>query len=60
MTWEFEAFDSGTSKLTVTTSGVVAGGQIEREFVGGTVYIVSGLETYLQTGDPMVAAAAAG
>jgi hypothetical protein len=60
MTWEIEAFDCGTSKLTVTTSGIVAGGQIEREFIGGTVYIVSGLKTYLETGEPMVAAAAAG
>jgi uncharacterized protein YndB with AHSA1/START domain/DNA-binding transcriptional ArsR family regulator len=60
MTWEIEAAEDGTSKLTVTTSGIVAGGQIEREFIGGTIHIVSGLKTYLETGEPMVAAAAAG
>ena len=59
MTWEIEGADDGTSKLTVTTSGIVAGGQIEREFISGTVYIVSGLKTYLETGEPMVATAAA-
>jgi uncharacterized protein YndB with AHSA1/START domain len=59
MTWEVEPSEAGTSKLTVTTSGIVAGGQIEREFIGGTVYIVSGLKTYLETGEPMVAAGAA-
>ena len=59
MTWEIEPFEGETSKLTVTTTGIVAGGQIEREFIGGTVYIVSGLKTYLETGEPMVAAGAA-
>jgi uncharacterized protein YndB with AHSA1/START domain/DNA-binding transcriptional ArsR family regulator len=59
MTWEIEPSEAGTSKLTVTTSGIVAGGQIEREFIGGTIYIVSGLKTYLETGEPMVAAGAA-
>jgi hypothetical protein len=58
MTWEIEPSEGETSKLTVTTSGIVAGGQIEREFIGGTVYIVSGLKTYLETGEPMVAAGA--
>ncbi|HEX3428212.1 MAG TPA: SRPBCC domain-containing protein [Candidatus Limnocylindrales bacterium] len=56
MTWEIEGFGDGTSKLTVTTSGIVAGGQIEREFVDGIVSIVSGLKTYVETGEPMVAA----
>ena len=59
MTWEIEPFEGETSKLTVTTTGIVAGGQIEREFIGGTIYIVSGLKTYLETGEPMVAAGAA-
>src|SRR6476619_905507 len=29
MTWEIEPFEGETSKLTVTTTGIVAGGQIE-------------------------------
>ena len=59
MTWEIDGAGDGTSKLTVTTSGIVAGGQIAREFIGGTIYIVSGLKTYLETGEPMVAVGAA-
>jgi hypothetical protein len=43
--------------------GVIGGGSIpetrEREFIGGTVFIVSGFKTYLETGAPMVAAGAA-
>jgi hypothetical protein len=59
MTREIEPFDGETSRLTVTTSGIVAGGQIEREFIGGTISIVSGLKTDLETGEPMVATFAA-
>jgi hypothetical protein len=57
MTWEIEPADGGASKLTVTTSGMKAGGQVEAEFSGGIVFIVSGLKSYVETGEPMVAAA---
>jgi hypothetical protein len=56
MTWEIEPADDGSSKLTVTTSGMKAGSKTERDFTGGIVYIVSGLKTYLETGAPMAAA----
>ena len=63
MSWEVEPAGEGVSKLTVVTSGMRAGGVTERDFVGGIVYIVSGLKTYLETGEPLTrveAGAAAG
>jgi prepilin-type processing-associated H-X9-DG protein len=63
MSWEVEPAGEGVSKLTVVTSGMRAGGVTERDFVGGIVYIVSGLKTYLETGAtlaPVGAEAAAG
>jgi uncharacterized protein YndB with AHSA1/START domain/DNA-binding transcriptional ArsR family regulator len=63
MDWSIEPAGDGVSKLTVVTSGVVEGGVIQGEFRDGIVHIVSGLKTYLETGDrmtPMEAAAVAG
>ena len=63
MAWEIEPAGDGVSKLTVITSGVVEGGAVQAEFGDGIVYIVSGLKTYLETGEPMTpveAAATAG
>jgi hypothetical protein len=51
MTWEIEPAGEGLSKLTVTTAG--AGVKTARDFSGGIVHIVSGLKTYLETGQPM-------
>jgi uncharacterized protein YndB with AHSA1/START domain len=51
MTWEVEPAGDGLSKLTVTTAG--AGARTARDFSGGIVHIVSGLKTYLETGQPM-------
>ena len=53
MSWEVEPAGDGMSKLTVITSGMRAGGVTERDFTGGIVYIVSGLKTYLETGNPL-------
>jgi uncharacterized protein YndB with AHSA1/START domain len=56
MTWEIEPDEqSGACRLTVTTSGMRAGGHIDQDFAGGIVYIVSGLKTYVETGAPMTA-----
>jgi DNA-binding transcriptional ArsR family regulator len=63
MTWAVEPFGPGVSKLTVTTSGMHDGGIVQSEFGGGIVFIVSGLKTYLETGESLPAepeAAAAG
>jgi uncharacterized protein YndB with AHSA1/START domain len=53
MTWEIAPTDDGSSKLTVTTAGLVAGSKMADEFGGGIVYIVSGLKTLVETGAPM-------
>ena len=63
MSWEIEPAGDGVSKLTVVTSGMAEGGAVHGEFPGGIVYIVSGLKTYVETGEPMTpveAEAAAG
>ena len=54
MSWEIEPAGDGVSKLTVVTSGAREGGVIQAEFAGGIVYIVSGLKTYLETGEPLM------
>jgi uncharacterized protein YndB with AHSA1/START domain/DNA-binding transcriptional ArsR family regulator len=59
MTWAIEPSETGGSKLTVTTAGLVPGTKMAEEFSGGIVYIVSGLKTLVETGAPMTAAAAA-
>jgi hypothetical protein len=60
MTWAIEPAGDASSKLTVTTAGIVAGTKMAEEFSGGIVYIVSGLKTFVETGVPMAVAAAAG
>jgi uncharacterized protein YndB with AHSA1/START domain/DNA-binding transcriptional ArsR family regulator len=54
-TWEIERAGPEASKLTVTTTGM--GPKAAAEFVGGMVYIVSGLKSYLETGTPIAIAA---
>jgi uncharacterized protein YndB with AHSA1/START domain len=55
MTWAIEPMGESLSKLTVTTAD--AGAKTAEEFGGGIVHIVSGLKTYLETGQPMAVAA---
>ncbi|MFL5778569.1 MAG: SRPBCC domain-containing protein, partial [Chloroflexota bacterium] len=50
MTWQVDPGDDGTTKLTVT-SALLPGSRGEREFLGGIVFIVSGLKTVLETGE---------
>jgi uncharacterized protein YndB with AHSA1/START domain len=52
MTWQLEPAGDAT-KLTVTTSGLHPGSRTAEEFGGGIVYIVSGLKTVIETGEPM-------
>ena len=52
MTWEVEAAEDGGSKLTVT-SALRPGSKSAEEFAGGIVYIVSGLKTLIETGEPL-------
>jgi len=63
MTWEIEPAGEGVSKLTVVTSGMLEGGHVQGEFADGIVHIVSGLKTFVETGEalmPVGAGAAAG
>ncbi len=56
MTWAVEAGQRpGLTKLTVT-SALTPGSRTEGEFSGGVVYIVSGLKTALETGEPLAVA----
>jgi uncharacterized protein YndB with AHSA1/START domain len=52
MTWAVEAADDGGTKLTVT-SELEPGSKTAEEFQGGIVYIVSGLKTLIETGEPL-------
>ena len=55
MTWAIEPReDGGPTRLTVT-SALVPGSKTEAEFSGGVVFIVSGLKTFLETGEPIAA-----
>ena len=57
MTWTIEPGErDGTPSRLVVTSALIPGSKTESEFTGGIVFIVSGLKTALETGDPMVAA----
>ena len=60
MTWAIEPTNDGSSKLTVTTAGLIAGSKMAEEFSGGIVFIVSGLKTLVETGAPMAVPVGAG
>jgi uncharacterized protein YndB with AHSA1/START domain len=55
MTWAVEATDDGGSRLTVTTA-LVPGSRTDAEFRDGIAYIVSGLKTLVETGEPLAVA----
>jgi uncharacterized protein YndB with AHSA1/START domain len=50
--WTLEAAGPAT-KLTIRTSGLKPGSKTERDYAGGWVHIVSGLKTFVETGEPM-------
>ena len=53
MVWQIEPAGEGTCRLTVTTDGYAAGSRTDKDFAGGVVFIVSGLKTLLETGEPL-------
>ena len=55
MSWEIEAGDGGTSKLTVVHEFEVAGPTYD-SVAGGWSWILSNLKTLLETGEPLPAA----
>ena len=52
MTWSVEEEEDGGSRLTVTTA-IVPGSPADTEFRDGIAYIVSGLKTLVETGEPL-------
>jgi uncharacterized protein YndB with AHSA1/START domain/DNA-binding transcriptional ArsR family regulator len=58
MAWVLDAAGDAT-KLTVTTSGLKPGSKTAEEFGAGIVYIVSGLKTLVETGEPIAIGAEA-
>jgi uncharacterized protein YndB with AHSA1/START domain/DNA-binding transcriptional ArsR family regulator len=54
--WRLEAARDGTTKLTVTTSGLRQGSRMAEEFGGGIVFIVSGLKSSVERQPTAVAA----
>jgi DNA-binding transcriptional ArsR family regulator/uncharacterized protein YndB with AHSA1/START domain len=56
MIWEIEHDQDGVCKLSVTLLDVAAGSKTETDFMGGLAYIVSGLKSVVETGQPLVAA----
>jgi uncharacterized protein YndB with AHSA1/START domain/DNA-binding transcriptional ArsR family regulator len=52
MIWEVEGTEDGGSKLTVT-SALKPDSKTAEEFSGGIVYIVSGLKTFVETGEAL-------
>jgi hypothetical protein len=57
MTWQIDPAGPDLTKLTVTTAGMLEGGVIQGEFGGGVVFIVSGLKSWLETGESPAAPA---
>ena len=53
VTWEIEPAGDGLSKLTVVHDGFDGETNTFRQAAGGMPYILSGLKTLLETGEPL-------
>ncbi len=56
VTWEIEAQDGGVTKLTVTHDQLEAAPKTAESVAGGWSYVLSGLKTLLETGEPLESA----
>ena len=54
VTWEIEPQDGGVTKLTVVHDQLEASPKTALNVAGGWMYILSGLKTLLETGEPLV------
>jgi uncharacterized protein YndB with AHSA1/START domain len=54
--WDIEAQDGGVTKLTVTHDRLEASPKTAESVAGGWSYVLSGLKTLLETGEPLAAA----
>src|SRR4029450_13363855 len=55
VTWEIEPQDGGYTKLTVVHDQLEASPKTAENVAGGWSFILSGLKTLLETGEPLVA-----
>ncbi len=55
VTWELEPQDGGVTKLTVVHDRLEAAPKTAENVAGGWSFILSGLKTLLETGEPLVA-----
>jgi len=53
VTWEIEPQEGGVTKLTVTHDQLEAAPKTAESVAGGWSYILSGLKTLLETGEPL-------
>jgi uncharacterized protein YndB with AHSA1/START domain len=53
VTWEIEPADGGVSKLTVVHDRLEGAPKTAANVAGGWMYILSGLKTLLETGEPL-------
>jgi uncharacterized protein YndB with AHSA1/START domain len=53
VTWEIESQDGGVTKLTVVHDQLEGAPITAREVSGGWMYVLSGLKTLLETGEPL-------
>jgi uncharacterized protein YndB with AHSA1/START domain len=55
VSWEIEQQDGGVTKLTVVHDRLEASPRTAEEVAGGWMYVLSGLKTLLETGEPLAA-----
>ena len=53
VTWEIEAQEGGVTKLTVTHDQLESAPKTAESVAGGWEYVLSGLKTVLETGEPL-------
>jgi uncharacterized protein YndB with AHSA1/START domain len=56
VTWEIEPQDGGVTKLTVVHDELEAAPQTAASVAGGWPFVLSGLKTLLETGEPLASA----
>ena len=54
VTWEIEPQDGGVTKLTVTHDQLEASPKTAESVAGGWSFVLSGLKTLLETGEPLL------
>jgi uncharacterized protein YndB with AHSA1/START domain len=53
VTWEIEGQEGGVSRLTVTHDQLEGAPKTAESVAGGWMYVLSGLKTLLETGEPL-------